>query len=1355
MTDIAALSFSINSEPARDARRNLDEMRSAARDAAQQAQDMSRGFERSMETTKAFTAGITDFAKSTREAATGIEALVDRVNKLALATSGLSGPLKELQQAYGQLEGAAKVFGTTAAGLEAFSRQARQVGLDGQETVNALRRIQQALEGITAEGRQARAVLESYGVAVAGLGRGDADRVLRDFVSRSRLYQDDAMSRADIQSVLGPMSGEGFAALANPAYRTIEQTARGDREREGRRVAGVTRDAAARGLFELQRRQDELADLEREWSRAEDGWVGNLPGVGWLFRRQGVFQSDADRLRTLRAAQSEGTARGDLPYSQSLMGRFNAAQAGGLGLPAVPIGPAGFLSTGIAATRMGQEYWASPGFAANNMALDWLYEQNAESDWTPLNIASRTASLFRRGRLAFGDTSVVPTLPRDSRPVNERLTGMQQQNQALLAAARMTPAELSRREAYEMAAGSFGIGTAGWERMTADQIAALGWGNGGFSDGQRTVADSFIRLRESNANIRFDEALGPSRAARSAWSSTIAGGGTSVDGDRAAYAAQAEARARRELVDVSERERRVKLELAEYDAQRLSQVERMTQLVREQTQVTVAYTEAAARTLTGGGGASAATTAGIRAQATEAARVNPAISADARLQSGFEQSYAQALSQAVAQAAQLQRLEEQSLGLSRGRLAAASEETAVIAKHVELHEALARAEALSGQARQDALTKLREISAELDKQKTRAEEIRTALLGWGNVNLAFMRVDDANVLGRGRPGFPAAQPGEETGIPGLRQEEFLRSEALKLFGNDERVTRYATPQEQGRAAAGLLSDTQRRAINDRWTLQNTDPSRVVTIDLQQQIARLRAQPGPMTGDRARRIAELEAQIAGLPEGMRLLEGAGAAGLANAQLGGASAATLYGSTTSLRVAEMGADWAAGRGPGAITGNTLGDRYGRLYGRDAVEMAGDAYSRIRAGSLGEGDAATFLLQETARRAALALDEFSKRVDANAIAIAESEERISAGSPYQRAMLRAEQGVRPEQARLRGLAANATDPDERRRLLAAADALPGQARSLTRAQLRERFTEEGETLDDEVDMASFERDNWWRSSWSLRRESAMRQTRRRLQRQYGDSISGEELEDRVQKSGQVAQFNELNRVTQSVREAMLGMGQAATSALEQIILRGGSAKQVMASLLATMASVGLRSLGGAAASSAFEWLGGRIFGGGAGAAGGAVNAAVASSGWTSAAGVASVVTGGGIWNQGGVFHGGEVVPFAAGGVVDRPTYFPLSGGRTGLMGEAGAEAILPLRRGADGRLGVAATGGGGGIVQNITVNAGGGGGGGGGGAPSPEYLRQVSEAVRRAAREAAEDAMANQMRLGGMLNPVGGGY
>lgn len=70
-----------------------------------------------------------------------------------------------------------------------------------------------------------------------------------------------------------------------------------------------------------------------------------------------------------------------------------------------------------------------------------------------------------------------------------------------------------------------------------------------------------------------------------------------------------------------------------------------------------------------------------------------------------------------------------------------------------------------------------------------------------------------------------------------------------------------------------------------------------------------------------------------------------------------------------------------------------------------------------------------------------------------------------------------------------------------------------------------------------------------------------------------------------------------------------------------------------------------------------------------------------------------------KGGALQGGRVIPFAEGGVVAAPTYFPLGNGQTGLMGERGAEAILPLKRGPDGRLGVAS--GGGGRAVNVTVN------------------------------------------------------
>jgi phage-related minor tail protein len=69
-----------------------------------------------------------------------------------------------------------------------------------------------------------------------------------------------------------------------------------------------------------------------------------------------------------------------------------------------------------------------------------------------------------------------------------------------------------------------------------------------------------------------------------------------------------------------------------------------------------------------------------------------------------------------------------------------------------------------------------------------------------------------------------------------------------------------------------------------------------------------------------------------------------------------------------------------------------------------------------------------------------------------------------------------------------------------------------------------------------------------------------------------------------------------------------------------------------------------------------------------------------------------------KGGVISRGMPVPFAEGGIIASPITFPLAGNRFGIAGERGPEAILPLARGPDGRLGVRAGGGGG---LNITFN------------------------------------------------------
>ena len=115
-----------------------------------------------------------------------------------------------------------------------------------------------------------------------------------------------------------------------------------------------------------------------------------------------------------------------------------------------------------------------------------------------------------------------------------------------------------------------------------------------------------------------------------------------------------------------------------------------------------------------------------------------------------------------------------------------------------------------------------------------------------------------------------------------------------------------------------------------------------------------------------------------------------------------------------------------------------------------------------------------------------------------------------------------------------------------------------------------------------------------------------------------------------------------------------------------------------------------------------------------------------------------------NGNVFQNGSLMKFANGGVVTSPTAFPMKGG-TGVMGEAGPEAVMPLVRSANGKLGVQASGGSSGgqtFVVNVTVN---------GGKNAQETGDVVSNAVMNAMRGLAKEEIIKARRVGGSLNPI----
>ena len=109
-----------------------------------------------------------------------------------------------------------------------------------------------------------------------------------------------------------------------------------------------------------------------------------------------------------------------------------------------------------------------------------------------------------------------------------------------------------------------------------------------------------------------------------------------------------------------------------------------------------------------------------------------------------------------------------------------------------------------------------------------------------------------------------------------------------------------------------------------------------------------------------------------------------------------------------------------------------------------------------------------------------------------------------------------------------------------------------------------------------------------------------------------------------------------------------------------------------------------------------------------------------------------------NGNAFVDGQVQKYAYGGIINRPVMFPMKNGM-GLAGEAGSEAILPLRRGANGKLGVESSGGGSTII-NVSVDASG---------TAVEGNTGQANEFGNVLAAAIQAELINQKRAGGLLS------
>jgi lambda family phage tail tape measure protein len=220
-----------------------------------------------------------------------------------------------------------------------------------------------------------------------------------------------------------------------------------------------------------------------------------------------------------------------------------------------------------------------------------------------------------------------------------------------------------------------------------------------------------------------------------------------------------------------------------------------------------------------------------------------------------------------------------------------------------------------------------------------------------------------------------------------------------------------------------------------------------------------------------------------------------------------------------------------------------------------------------------------------------------------------------------------------------------------------------------------------------------------------------------------------------------NELERAekqTQRTDRMGVQMGMSFSSAFEDAILDGKKFSEILQSLERDIARIIIRT---AVTGPAADIISAGVRGGMNSLMGSFSSPSVP----TSSPGVAASASGPLYSANGNAFIGGNVIPFANGGVVSSPTMFPMARGM-GLMGEAGPEAIMPLQRGADGKLGVRAGGGGqSGVVinQTITIDARG---------ADPAVDQKIRAAIQIATKQAQVEMLDAINRGGNVAKAVG---
>jgi hypothetical protein len=225
MTDVASLSFNIDTSNVPPAVQNLDQLADATDKVSARTRFLiSSSGDANTALTQLATSGRASLA-SFEQISQNLDQVTGRLNAMraavadtvgTLQNNGLSAALTGMQQ---QFDAMSQLFGSSAAQLEKFNQQAQYLGMNAYQVTSALQRITEAQQNMTPAGQGLRQGLAREGISTAG----DPSDILRQIVAYTASHQQSQQAFQTFQGFVGPTDPATYARLMNPPYHTMQQ----------------------------------------------------------------------------------------------------------------------------------------------------------------------------------------------------------------------------------------------------------------------------------------------------------------------------------------------------------------------------------------------------------------------------------------------------------------------------------------------------------------------------------------------------------------------------------------------------------------------------------------------------------------------------------------------------------------------------------------------------------------------------------------------------------------------------------------------------------------------------------------------------------------------------------------------------------------------------------------------------------------------------------------------------------------------------------------------------------------------------------------------------------------------------